>query len=127
MVMLNSEHKERHGKTIHRLVAEAFIDNSDKLPIVNHKDENKLNNHVDNLEWCSYKYNIDYSNVHEKLIEAISKTIYRYDKDWNLIDIYRSTGDAHRKTGYSRGNIWNACQHPNAIRYNSHWSYTPLV
>ena len=45
---------------IHRLVAEAFLDNPNNYPCVNHKDENTLNNCVDNLEWCSSKYNINY-------------------------------------------------------------------
>ena len=49
--------------TVHRLVAEAFIPNPDNLPCVNHKDENKLNNNVDNLEWASYQYNLAYSDV----------------------------------------------------------------
>ena len=47
--------------SVHRLVAEAFIPNPDSLPQVNHKDENKLNNCVDNLEWCTSKYNVNYS------------------------------------------------------------------
>ena len=47
-------------KLIHRLVAESFIPNPDNLSQVNHKDENRENCHVDNLEWCTPKYNINY-------------------------------------------------------------------
>ena len=50
------------ARTVHRLVANAFIPNPDNLPEVNHKDENKLNNHADNLEWCSSSYNKNYRN-----------------------------------------------------------------
>ena len=46
---------------VHRLVATAFIPNPDNLPVVNHKDENPANNNVDNLEWCTIKYNTQYS------------------------------------------------------------------
>lgn len=45
---------------IQRLVALAFLSNNLGLPCVNHKDENPLNNDVDNLEWCTYSYNLNY-------------------------------------------------------------------
>lgn len=58
-----------NGKNIyiHRLVATTFLDNQDNLPQVNHKDENKLNNHVDNLEWCTQKYNMNYNGLHDRI------------------------------------------------------------
>ena len=58
-VILSKNGKLKSHK-IHRLVAETFIPNPDNLPQINHKDEHKLNNCVDNLEWCTAKYNINY-------------------------------------------------------------------
>lgn len=52
--------KKQYTRKVHRLVAQAFIANPDDLPQVNHKDENKKNNTVNNLEWCSLEYNLAY-------------------------------------------------------------------
>lgn len=61
--------------TVHRLVATAFIPNPHNYPCVNHKDEVRTNNCVDNLEWCTYKYNNEYNNRVGKCKEKISKTL----------------------------------------------------
>lgn len=80
---------------IHRLVAQAFIPNPNNYPIVNHKDENPLNNTVTNLEWCTYKYNNSYSaNLHpERPIGRKPKHIKM------LLKIDLSTGEIVEKCG----------------------------
>ena len=59
---------------MHRLVAEAFIPNPDNLPQVNHKDENRQNNKLENLEWVNPKQNLDYGN--HNLRKYVSLTIH---------------------------------------------------
>lgn len=51
---------------VHKLVADAFLSNPDNLPEVNHRDEDKINNRVDNLEWCDHKYNMNYGTRQER-------------------------------------------------------------
>ena len=71
-------YKNGESKTykVHRLVALAFIPNPDpiKYPIINHKDENKANNNVENLEWCNYQYNNTYGTILERRKETVMKT-----------------------------------------------------
>lgn len=102
----------RCTKKVHRLVAEAFIPNDKKLPEINHKDENKLNNSVDNLEWCTSKYNMNYGDVEKRSVSSQSLhntwKIYQYDLQGNLIKVWRSAREADRN-GFNRRSIYRCC------------------
>jgi hypothetical protein len=67
-VCLWKDKKPKHMR-VHRLVGMAFIPNPNDYPCINHKDENKLNNCVDNLEWCTHKYNANYGTRIERSVK----------------------------------------------------------
>ena len=79
---------------VHRLIAEAFLENPDNLPVVNHMDQNKQNNRVDNLEYCTISYNTRYS---------LNKKVGCY-KDGKLIKVYDAARDVD-KDGFNHGNV----------------------
>lgn len=96
--------------TAHKAVALAFISNPNNLPCVNHKDENKKNNYVENLEWCTVKYNNNYSNNGKRSAEKTSKKVYCYNLDGTLYKIYKSSREAARDLDTSYGNVSCAAQ-----------------
>lgn len=107
---------------VHRLVAQTFIPNSDNLTEVNHKDENPSNNRVDNLEWCTASYNINYGTRNMRHAEKMSKRVYQYSLDGELINVWQSTREIERQLGYSHGNIGMGCRR-NKQYYGFIWEY----
>jgi hypothetical protein len=122
---------------VHRLVAIAFIPNPDNFPIVNHKDESHDNNHADNLEWCTSKYNLNYGTVRNRLSE-IAKTSQKHIAQFNSIKKdrsravlcvetgtrYDSLSEAKRETGIPHQSISSVCQGKRAKAGGYTWIYT---
>ena len=89
----------------HRLVAETFIDNPYNLPMINHKDENKSNNAVSNLEWCSATYNLNYGNRSKKY----TKPIRMLNLQGVLLKTFESMKDAEKETSINHSKISSVC------------------
>ena len=104
---------------IHRLVAEAFIPNPTNLSEVNHKDENKLNNHVSNLEWCTRAYNNNYGTRKERVKVAQRKPILCVETG----EVYHSLQYAEEMTGINQSNICKCCKGKVKTAGGYHWRY----
>lgn len=138
---------------LHRLVAIAFIDNPDNYLEVNHKDEIKLNNYANNLEWCTTQYNNSYGTKRERLSAYLkghavseetrlkisqsnlgkkgvkgaknnrSKPILQYDLDMNFINRYESIGQAAKLNSFNHSAIICCCQGKYKKYKSSIWIY----
>lgn len=100
----------RKAFLVHRLVAEAYIPNPDNLPQVNHKDEVKTHNWINNLEWCDAKYNIRYS--HGKKVKCIETG-----------EIFNSAAEAGEAVNRNKWNISAACAGIQKTCGGYHWQY----
>ena len=137
--------KKKHYK-IHRLVAQAFLENPYNLPEVNHKDENKQNNCADNLEFCDKVYNCNYGTRNQRVAEKLrgrkqseehikkraekytnnsklSKPVIAIHKINGLILEFSSTHEASRQTGINQGNIVSCCNGKLKSAGGYQWQY----
>lgn len=128
---------------LHRIVAEAFIPNPENLPIINHKDENPLNNSAANLEWCTYKYNSNYGSAKEKAKKALapfrsserlkeiarrngktaSRMVDQFTKDGEYVASYPSGKAASTETRINHSHILETCKGKRASAGGFVWTY----
>lgn len=121
LVCLSKNNKTVHRR-VHRLVAQAFIKNPNNWPVVNHKDGNKSNNNVNNLEWCTEKYNAKHAHI---VLKSFKKTGCR----GRVLcvetgDVFESTQDVGRKTNISGAAVRMVLCGGNKTCGGYHWEYT---
>lgn len=123
-VMVNNKikipHKDKDGYLIicvnkkqykvHRLVAQLFIDNPLNKKEVNHKDMNKQNNNINNLEWCTHLENMQHAFKNKNIGASRNKRIVQHKLDGEVIKIWNSIKEATEELHIPKGNISKCCQ-----------------
>ena len=117
-VTLTDRNGKAQDRSIHRLVAEMYIPNPDNLPEVNHKNEDKAKNNVQNLEWCTRQYNNSYGTRIDKFAKAVGKRVVCLETGIS----YESASAAGRALGIDISNISRATRYSTYTAGGYHWS-----
>ena len=115
IVQLPCVDKGLKNYTVHRLVGKAFIPNPNKFPCINHKDEDKSNNRVDNLEWCNHSYNNSYG--------SLSKKVAQIDLEGNIVRIWKNPVEARDIGGFYNSHIYACCNGTRKTHRGYKWEY----
>lgn len=117
----------KNGRTkrffVHRLVATAFIENPNNFPVINHKDENPGNNNMDNLEWCTVRYNTVYNGMPDRRAKSLRRPVIQMDKEGRYIKRWRGISDVERTLGMNHRNIISVCKGRRKTAYGYKWMY----
>lgn len=106
----------QYSKLVHRLVAQAFIENPQNKPEVNHLDEDKGNNSVENLEWNTHEENSNHGTKNIRSANKQSMAVIGVDEHGNIVEIHSSLRSAERLTGFGHSNI-SACANGKSAKY----------
>lgn len=90
---------------VHRLVGKSFLPNDDNLPEINHKDENKGNNHYENLEWCTARYNSNYGTCKERMTKKKQEQMGKKVLCVETNEVFPSLCECARELGIDASNI----------------------
>lgn len=123
-VMLHISAIKRKHFPLHRLVAITFLPNPFQFPQVNHKDQDKLNPHLNNLEWCTAKYNINYGDaIYRRIVAMLDHNPEFLCMETGLI--YQSQSQAARELGLDQGNISRVLsgKHKSCGGYHFQWLF----
>lgn len=127
--------------SVHRLVAKAFIPNPNNYPVVNHIDQNRVNNAVTNLEWCTYEYNSNHADCQKRKRNRINyysekqlrsranmknrngKMVFQYSKEGEYIRSFPSTMEVYRETGINPSHVGECARGKRKAAGGYLWSF----